>query len=128
MIKTFCRIFTQGFYFINIAALAFEQGKFDGTTVVFKVGDDGKARIGLKKYEENNTFDCWSIWDNWKLTYYGPNSLVTDIKDAAGNAAVVKTEYFNVSGARINSAAKGIVIVKETLGNGTVKVKKVTVK
>ena len=118
---------------MSTANIVFEQGRFAGTEVTFVVGEEGTARIGLKKQEETNTQDSWCIWDNWKLTYYGPNSdkkpTETGIKDAAtGNAAVVKTELFNISGARINSAAKGVVIVKETLSNGAVKVRKVTVK
>ena len=116
---------------IPVATL-FGQGKFAGTEVTFVVGEEGTARIGLKKQEEKNTDGSWCIWDNWKLTYYGPNSTKTPtetgIKDAADKATVVKTEIFNLNGARINNAAKGIVIVKETLSNGTVKVKKVTVK
>ena len=117
---------------IPVAGL-FEAGKFAGTEVTFKVGEDGKARIGLKKQEETNTPESWCIWDNWKLTYYGPNSskdLTTGIviAETVNNATVVKTELFNVNGVRVNSAAKGIILVKETLSNGAVKVKKVTVK
>ena len=112
------------------AANLFSEGKFAGTKVFFTVGDDGKARIGLKKQEKENTYDSWCIWDNWKLTYYGPNSKhdPTAIEDIADKTAVVKTEFFNVSGARVSSTAKGIIIVKETLSNGAVKVKKVAVK
>ena len=117
---------------MSTAAIVFEKGKFVGTEVTFVVGEDGTARIGLKKQEEENTFDSWCIWDNWQLTYYGPNSTKTPtetgIKDATDKAAVVKTEFFSVNGTRVNSTAKGIIIVKETLSNGAVKVKKVTVK
>ena len=116
---------------IPVATL-FNAGKFAGTEVTFVVGEEGTARIGLKKQEEKNTDGSWCIWDNWKMTYYGPNSTKTPtetgIKDVADKAAVVKTEFFNVSGARVNAAAKGIIIVKETLSNGAIKVKKVTVK
>ena len=112
------------------AANLFSEGKFTGPELFFTVGDDGKARIGLKKQEATNTYDSWCIWDNWKLTYYGSKSKndPTAIEDVADKTAVVKREFFNVSGARVNSTAKGIVIVKETLSNGAVKVKKVTVK
>lgn len=116
---------------IPVASL-FDAGKFAGTEVTFKVSEDGIARIGLKKQEVTNTNESWCIWDNWKLTYYGPNSTKTPtetgIKDAADKATIVKTEFFNMNGARINSAAKGFIIVKETLSNGTIKVKKLTVK
>lgn len=116
---------------IPVASL-FDAGKFAGTEVTFKVGEDGTARIGLKKQEETNTDQSWCIWDNWKLTYYGPNSTKTPtetgIKELVDNGNVVKTEFFNVNGARINKSEKGIIIVKETLSNGTVKVKKITVK
>lgn len=113
------------------AANQFAEGKYQAPTITFKSGADGKARIGLKKevQQEGN----WCIWGNWKLTYYGKNSskTVTDTDGIAeiGNAPkTAKTEYFNLNGARIDKAQKGVVIVKQTLSDGSVKVKKTVVK
>ena len=92
-------------------------------SIIFKVGAEGKARIGVVKTEKVD--QDWSAWSNWTLTYFGKNSakepgIVDGIKDAATIGEVVKTEYFNIGGARVNSG-KGVVIVRQTLSNGTVR-------
>ena len=116
------------------ALFASENGQNMVASITFKIGEEGKVRIGLKKQEEKNTEGSWCAMNKWTLTYYGPNSnkplTETGIKDAAdnNNATVVKTEIFSVNGARVTGAAKGILIVKETLSNGMVKVKKIAVK
>ena len=94
---------------------------YSGNQVIFKVGDDGKARIGIKKSEtlEND----WTLWTNWKLTYFGTNSTKEPslgISTAAGNR-LVKTEYFSLSGTRVKSG-RGLVIVKQTMSDGRVRV------
>ena len=113
----------------------FEDEVANGTSalkasIIFKVGADGKARIGVAKNEEVG--NDWTAWDNWKLTYYGKNSskepgVIDGVKDASTVADVVKTEVFTLSGARVKSG-KGVAIVRQTLSNGTVRVKKVMVK
>jgi hypothetical protein len=115
---------------LSTAAIAFETGKFQGTTVTFKVGADGKARIGMKKtiQEDQN----WCAWDNWRLTYYGKNSskdvTPTGISTTAAEAMVMRTEYFNLNGVRINGAIKGIAIRRQTLSDGTVNIQKVIIR
>lgn len=97
---------------------------YSGIEVIFKVGEDGKARIGVKKdvAVEND----WTIWTNWTLTYYGANSTLEPtlgVKSIATDARVVKTEYYSLSGSRLNTA-RGLVIVKETLSDGSVRMTK----
>lgn len=87
-------------------------------TVIFKVGESGKARIGVKKEEKIDP--DWSIFDDFTLTYYGADSkLETGIE-----AADVETEgtpiITTLSGVRVKSLVKGINIVK--IGNKTIKV------
>ncbi len=110
------------------AAADFEKGLFLGSSVIFKVGEDGKARIGLKKEVQQDT--NWCIWDNWKLTYYGANSAKepTDIFVIPNNAPVMSTEYFNLNGSRVSAPGKGVAIIKQTLSDGTVRVKKVVIR
>lgn len=112
---------------IPVASL-FEQEKFMGTSIIFKVGAEGKARIGLKK--EVQEASNWCIWDNWKLVYYGAASTKEEtVSGIVATAAVAaKTEFFGLNGARINGPAKGVNIVKQTLSDGTVKVSKVIIK
>lgn len=60
-------------------SILFEAGKFSGTSIIFKVGAEGKARIGLKK--EVQEAENWCIWDNWQLMYYGKNSTKEETVD-----------------------------------------------
>lgn len=47
---------------------------------------------------------------------------------SADDANVVKSEYFNVAGQKINGSSKGLTIVKQTLSNGKTVSKKVVLK
>lgn len=97
--------------------------------VTFKVGADGYARVGLKK--DVNLTDNWCIWDNWTLVYFGPNSeLVVDGDASQGIENVqlgepVRTEFFTLDGRKTTGLMKGIVIMKQTMGNGAVIIKKI---
>ena len=99
---------------------------YAGNCVTVKVGEDGNLTIGLKK--GITLQDDWTLWTNWQLFYYGTNSALepnidTSIKEMGSNEAV-KVEVFNVNGARLSKAQKGLVIVKKTMSDGTVKVLK----
>ena len=98
-----------------------ETINYSGNEVIFKVGDDGKARIGIKK--GTTITNDWTIWTNWTLTYYGKNSALepSAIGRIAGESRVVKTEYYSLSGSRLKSA-RGLVIVKQTMSDGRVRV------
>ena len=113
---------------VPVASL-FEAGKFSGTSIIFKVGAEGKARIGLKK--EVQEAENWCIWDNWKLTYFGPNSTKEATVDGIVSttaAVAAKVEFFGLNGARISKPTKGVAIMRQTLSDGTVKTTKVIVK
>ena len=112
------------------AANKFAAGLYAGTTITFKVPEDMKVRIGMSKtvQQSNN----WCIWGAWQLTYYGKNSAKevtpTGITAAHSNGQVVRTEFFNLNGARINAPRSGVMIIKQTMADGTVKVRKAVVK
>ncbi len=99
-------------------------------SVICKVGDDGQLTIGIKK--DQNVSNSWVVCDNFKLYYYGDGSSQQPSGDASSVNAVatapVKVEFFSLSGARISKPVKGVVIQKQILGDGSVKVQKVTVK
>ena len=104
---------------------------YSGTSVVVKVGDDGKLRIGVKKQARIETE--WTIWTNWQLTYYGANSTLNVDGDPSGinetrGAAVAKAEYFTIGGAQVSKPGKGVAIVKQTMNDGSVKIQKVIIK
>jgi hypothetical protein len=89
-------------------------------TVEVMVEEGGSLTFGLR----NDGFiaNHWIAFDNFKLFYLGANPS-TGI-DSVTNAATGKTEYYTISGVRVNGAQKGINIVKMSDG----KVKKVLVK
>lgn len=95
-------------------------------SVIVKVGDDGKLRIGVKK-DVTITSD-WAIFDNFSLTYYGKNSSKTpstgiEAAEVAGSKAAVAGIY-TISGAQVSTLQKGINIVRYADG----KTEKVLVK
>ena len=87
-------------------------------TVIFKVGESGKARIGVKKEKQLAT--DWSIFDDFTLTYYGADSKLETGIEAAGVETEGETIITTLSGVRVKSLVKGINIVK--IGNKTIKV------
>ena len=104
---------------------------YSNNNVVVKVGADGKLVIGLKK--DVQITDDWTIWTNWQLFYYGKNSTLEPSGNAlsidalnAGN--VVSAEVFTVNGTRESGLQRGVNIVRETLSDGTIRVRKVSVK
>ena len=104
---------------------------YSNNNVIVKVGEDGKLTIGLKK--DVQITDDWTIWTQWQLFYYGKNSSLTPSDnplsiDNMNANMVVNAEVFTVNGVRLSGLQKGVNIVRETLSDGTVRVKKVTVK
>ncbi len=104
---------------------------FSNNNVIVKVGEDGNLTIGLKK--NINFTDDWCIWTNWQLFYYGKNSTLQPSDnplsiDEINGLGVVSAEFFTVDGARVSGIQRGITIVRETLTDGTTRVRKVTIK
>jgi hypothetical protein len=112
------------------AAKEFASGKYAGTTITFKVPEDMTVRIGMSKDVQQST--NWCIWGAWQLTYYGKNSTKepteTGIATAFSNGQVARTEFFSINGTRISAPRSGVVIMKQTMSNGTIKVRKVIMK
>ena len=111
------------------AAEMFSKGHYLGTSITFKPDAEGNARIGLKKIAAIGS--DWCIWSNWTLTYYGKNSTkpdATGIAASFSNGQVARTEFYNLNGARISAPQQVVVIMKQTMADCTVKVRKVVVK
>ena len=115
---------------METAASEFANGKYAGTTITFKVPEDMTVRIGMSKnvQQANN----WCIWGAWQLTYYGKNSsketTPSGIISAFSNGQVARTEFFSINGTRISAPRSGVVIMKQTMSDGTIKVRKVVMK
>ena len=115
---------------MNTANDAFLNGWFSDNVVTVKLAEGETLRIGLLK--TTLLANDWTIFDNWKLTYFGKNSTkeatgdnVTAIRTLDGEGETVKVEFFTLDGRRAGAAQKGLIIVKQTLDNGSVIVKKI---
>ena len=111
---------------MSTAANEFDAGKFTNNKVIVKVGEDGKLRVGLRKI--NQIGNDWTIFDNFKLFYYGTASELQPTPDGIENvmkAPALTIEYFTLDGRKATSAQRGLVIMKQTLANGSIIVKKV---
>jgi hypothetical protein len=88
------------------------------------------VRIGMSKDVQQST--NWCIWGAWQLTYYGKNSTKepteTGIATAFSNGQVARTEFFSINGTRISAPRRGVAIMKQTMSDGTIKVRKVIMK
>lgn len=51
------------------AVLFFFRGRYPAVTVDAIVGEDGQLKIGIRK--DASTKEKWTIWDRFRLTYYG---------------------------------------------------------
>ena len=107
----------------------FEAGKYK-TSIIVKV-TDGKLRVGLRK--DTKVSSDWLIVDNFQLFYFGENSNHNASGDAMGiedisSENVAKVEFYNLNGNKLNSAVKGVNIMKLTRKDGSVVVKKVVLK
>jgi hypothetical protein len=108
----------------------FMNGHFADNKVIVKLAEGETLRIGLLKTTlvEND----WTIFDNWTLTYFGKNSgkeatgdNVTAIRTLDGQGETVKVEFFTLDGRKAGAAQKGLIIMKQTLDNGSIIVKKI---
>jgi len=69
-------LLTTGENSMDAACNSFEAGKYKIDPVFVEVGDGGTLTVGTKL--EGNT-NLWAIWDNFSLTYYGPDATIDDV-------------------------------------------------
>ena len=62
------------------ASVSFTAGKYQAEPIYLKLEADGELTVGAKL--ENNT-NLWCIWDNFVLTYYGPDADINEVKFGA---------------------------------------------
>lgn len=117
---------TASYFFDGTYSSIEGEPRFTDNKVIVKVNADGQLRIGIRKLKNVN--DNWTIWDNWKLYYYGKNSSQQPSIDAIrdiNSARVANIEFFTIDGRRASAAQRGIVIRKMTLEDGTIVVSKI---
>ena len=84
-----------------------QAGHYKNNSVDFVVGADGTAQLGVRKPQGKG--NDWVFVDNFKLTYFGPNSVVK-----IDNVQVVEAAkgIYTISGVRMNNANRpGLYIV-----------------
>ena len=102
--------------------------------VTFCVGETGEAHIGFRTNGiniEGQTYaeggrngQGWFKVDNLRLTY-DSETVSTGIEEVVSGAAlVVGRQYFTIDGVQVAAPQQGVIIVKEILSNGQVKVSK----
>ncbi len=117
---------------METASAEFLDEKYLNNSIIVKVPANGRLRIGLYKYAA--IANDWTLFDNWTLTYFGDASAkVADevelkkvgVENVAAQPVAVRSEIFTLDGRRANSIQKGIMIVKTTMSNGNIVVKKI---
>ena len=106
----------------------FASGEFFFTNKLSVQVTDGNLRIGVRN--RNAAANSWSPITNWHLYYIGTEGPATDgINELSDNTAkTVKTTVYSIDGRQMNSAARGVNIVKTRDNNGKETVRKVIVK
>lgn len=86
-----------------------QAGYYLGNKVVFKVGADGEAQIGVRL--EKGASNDWTFVDNFTLVYYGANSAIVPTA-IEGVQTVAAKAIYTITGVRVNNAAKaGLYII-----------------
>lgn len=106
----------------------FATGEFFFTNKLSVKVTDGNLRIGVRN--RNAAANSWSPHTNWHLYYIGTEGPATNgINELSDNTAkTVKTTVYSIDGRQMNSAARGVNIVKTRDNNGKETVRKVIVK
>ena len=104
----------------DASAKCFEAGLFLNE-LIFTVGEDGVATIGLKLDETIGTND-YTVVGEWNLYYYGNIDKVINVTEideieADANAGPTPLAYFTVSGKSIAAPQEGTNIIKMSDGS-----------
>jgi len=87
----------------------FETGYYK-TTVRATVGEDGILTLGVKKDTREQMGD-WVVFDNFRLTYFNAEGVVTGIVDTTSHLSPLTTDYYNLQGQKMKNPTKGLYIV-----------------
>lgn len=87
----------------------FETGYYK-TTVRVTVGEDGILTLGVKKDTREQMGD-WVVFDNFRLTYFNAEGVVTGIVDTTSHLSPLTTDYYNLQGQKMKNPTKGLYIV-----------------
>ena len=87
---------------------------------------DGRLRIGFNMAQEDHSFfndmHLYLVAPATDFDY--PKAYAEGINDVSRSVDVRRTELFDLNGRRIGDGARGVIIVKKTMTDGTVKAEK----
>jgi len=116
----------------NTQTVSANNGALMTTTVDKGTGIETSVFFSLETVNEPIAIkvasQSWFKADNFQLFYYGANSKHTVGLDAMEETKVVAVEIFDANGMKLNALKKGINVIRTVQSNGTVVVKKVSVK
>ena len=112
---------TDQLYQTVIPCIPGSEEPYNNTAVEEIIVTDGKLTIGFHQDSEDQTF-----FNNVKLLLVAPAeghdyaADATSIADLKKAATVNKIELFDLNGRRVGAGARGVIIVKKTMSDGTV--------
>lgn len=74
---------------MTTAGVSFAEGLYEAEPMYIELPENGTLTVGAK-LEENE--QLWCIWDNFRLTYYGPEAKISDVEP---NATIGKGDVNN---------------------------------
>lgn len=88
---------------------------------------DGKLTVGLNQDQTDHTFfNCMHLYLVGAAEGFNYAQAYTDgIEEVSSNAAVRRTECFDLNGRRVNDAQRGVVIIRKTMTDGRTVTEKV---
>lgn len=100
---------------------AFAAGLYHNEVYFEVTPDDKVIEIGIKK--DDHIGDDWTIFDTFKLYYYGNGERPDAVESVEDAAEIVSTTYYDMTGAQIAKPTKrnSLYIRKDVLSNGKVK-------
>ena len=102
----------------------------DNAVISNIVVTDGKLTVGTKMYKTDHAFfNCMHLFMVQPAAGYdyakGLEELIQAIETVNNSADVVRTEVYDLNGRRVNTAERGLFIIKQTMSDGSVRTQKV---
>jgi hypothetical protein len=108
---------------MEAASNAFAAGRYTSNSVYTHVTDN-ILTLGLCQLKTAG----WVLFDTFRLEYLGTSSVVSVNPTEAVEATVVRSAYYSLGGMQLERPVKGVNIVRQTMSDGSVKVRKIFVR
>lgn len=119
--STFKEVAKEGEWYVPNTMAEFDQAFHDfedidmNVSLIVKVGEDRKLRIGVINQDKNRRSTSWALFDDFKIQYVGqtgePTGNATAIQNVENADAFAPQGIFNLAGQRVNTMTRGLYIV-----------------